>query len=315
MDEIRRILFVGDVHIRMDNISDVERLIEKIGTVGGIDVAVLAGDILDKHERVNTQLMIKALDLFESLCNTTAKTFVLVGNHDYIDNSQFCTENHWMVALKRFSSDPRLVIVDRPIQLGGIIVAPYVPPGRFVESLDAHTRGWRERRLIFAHQEIRGCKMGAIVSTDGDVWDESFPMVVSGHIHDRQRPQANVYYPGSVLDNGMYVIDTRDMSERHIPVDTKKRHRTEYVSVDEIARLAPSFDPDVKYCIEGTVSEIASFKKTMLYDLLRSNCKFREKKTDRSVRARTGFREILARKVTECNDVDIQRDYLHVMQS
>lgn len=308
----------------MDNAEDVDRLIEKIGTIKDVDMALLAGDVLDKHERVNTQLMMKASDLFEALCNITEKTFVLVGNHDYIDNSQFCTAKHWMYSIKQFSSSDRLVVVDRPMRAGitssngsGIVVAPYIPPGRFVEALDTHVNGWKcgECSLIFAHQEFRGCKIGAIVSTNGDEWDTSFPLVISGHIHDRHRPQANVYYPGAVLDHGMYIIDTHDMSECHVPVNVKRKPRTEYTSVEEILRLAPSFDPYVKYSVEGTVPEITAFKKTTLYDLLRSNCKFRENKDmgHKSGRARTGFRDILARKVTECNDAYLSKDYMDVV--
>ena len=37
--------------------------------------------------------------------------------------------------------------------------------------------------------------MGAIVSVDGDQWGLDDPYVVSGHIHSKQPPQENIYYP------------------------------------------------------------------------------------------------------------------------
>ncbi len=35
--------------------------------------------------------------------------------------------------------------------------------------------------------------MGAIESIEGDKWDHSFPLVISGHIHSEQRPQKNIF--------------------------------------------------------------------------------------------------------------------------
>ncbi len=45
-------------------------------------------------------------------------------------------------------------------------------------------------------------------------WDHSFPLVISGHIHSEQRPQKNIFYPGSVIqhafgeseDNGLLLL-------------------------------------------------------------------------------------------------------------
>ncbi len=44
--------------------------------------------------------------------------------------------------------------------------------------------------------------------------DHSFPLVISGHIHSEQRPQKNIFYPGSVIqhafgeseDNGLLLL-------------------------------------------------------------------------------------------------------------
>jgi len=43
--------------------------------------------------------------------------------------------------------------------------------------------------------------MGAITSLEGDKWPESYPPIVSGHIHSRQIIQNNIYYPGSALQH------------------------------------------------------------------------------------------------------------------
>ena len=41
-------------------------------------------------------------------------TYILVGNHDMINNQQFLTDNHWMNGLKQWDN---IVIVDHPVQL------------------------------------------------------------------------------------------------------------------------------------------------------------------------------------------------------
>ena len=74
-----------------------------------------------------------------------------------------------------------------------------MPPGRFHEALG--TKKWTDATCIWAHQEFYGCKMGAIVSVEGDKWDLHSPLVISGHIHSKQRPQENVYYSGSAMQH------------------------------------------------------------------------------------------------------------------
>ena len=81
------------------------------------------------------------------------------------------------------------------------IFVPYVPPGRFEEALRTLKDDWISASCIFAHQEFAGCKMGAIVSIEGDKWDIKNPIVISGHIHSKQQPQKNIYYSGSAMQH------------------------------------------------------------------------------------------------------------------
>lgn len=131
-----------------------------------------------------------------------SKTYVLVGNHDYISNQQFLTNKHWMNGMKKWDNT---VIVDtvmtETINNEKFVFCPYVPPGRLTEALDTLGTEWRDASCIFAHQEFSGCKMGAIISVEGDKWPLTNPHVVSGHIHSRQIPQENVYYTGSAMQH------------------------------------------------------------------------------------------------------------------
>jgi UDP-2,3-diacylglucosamine pyrophosphatase LpxH len=214
-----KVLFIGDVHIKHRAVDDALKLIAAIERIGAQEAAagspitrvIIAGDVLDTHERVDTQLLNRAYELVR-VARDIAPVAVLVGNHDYINNQQFLTTNHWMNGMKEWRD---VTIVDAPIIVdnGAFALTPYVYPGRLVEALDRLRRwgpcgpdrpsglsgDWRDTLCVFAHQEIRGCRMGHVVSDVGDEWSPSWPPIVSGHIHERQRPAFNVFYPGAAL--------------------------------------------------------------------------------------------------------------------
>ena len=158
-------LAIGDVHIKLDNINEIELLIQKIHHYIQVlqpDFIILLGDILHTHERIHTTCLQYAEKLFQMCCEQLP-TYVLVGNHDYISNSQFLTSQHWMTPCARWN---QLTIVDRVVSFHvkgyHIVCCPYVPDGRFVEALDTYPE-WKTADLIFGHQTLNGVKMGAIL--------------------------------------------------------------------------------------------------------------------------------------------------------
>ena len=202
-----KILFIGDPHIKQDNNEEVDILIHEIDRICStehFDSIIIGGDIMHYHERLFTQALNKSLEFIKKL-GTIAFTYVMVGNHDYINNSQFLTDNHWMNALKYWEN---VKIVDQVIEEPFFIICPYVSPGRFIEALETRTKKWQDKKIIFAHQEFKGCKMGSIVSLEGDEWSDEYPHIISGHIHDNQRI-SNIYYPGTPLQHAFGDSDTR----------------------------------------------------------------------------------------------------------
>jgi DNA repair exonuclease SbcCD nuclease subunit len=325
-----RILFIGDVHIKKNNIQDVDKLIKVINdwTLDLPDIAVVAGDVLDKHETVAIQLMNKAYELIRAL-KDKLPTYILVGNHDYINNSQFLSENHWMTGLKELDN---VFVADVPLTLdtkyGTLIFVPYVPPGRFEEAL-SRIPNWESARCIFAHQEIRGCKMGPITSTIGDIWEDEWPQVISGHIHQRHWPQKNVIYPGSALNHsfgydcqGLSIFDMKDMSEQQVELHFDKK-KILYITLDELYENENEFShellPHNKFSLEGTIPEITAFKKTDLYKNMRDVCKvvFRpvnDQKPISSTRSnRQSFPDILNKMVKTIKDKQLEDDYRTIL--
>jgi DNA repair exonuclease SbcCD nuclease subunit len=278
------VLVIGDIHIKIDNLDDIGRLIDRV--VVQIErlnplAVILLGDILDRHERIHTICMQYAERLFEA-CSDRVPTFVLVGNHDYISNSQFLTTAHWMTPFKKWNG---LTIVDHVVEWKPvdrrILLCPYVPDSRMVEALST-VPDWQSADLIFGHQTLNGVKMGAIRVENTEEWLPEYPLLISGHIHERQRLAPNLYYTGTPMQQAwgesihktICVVDLTTKVDRTFPLTEIElnvhRRRMETISIEQ----AKVYDKKVaeheslRLTIRGLPSEIKVFKKTKAYTYL-----------------------------------------------
>ena len=275
------ILVIGDPHFKVSNIGEIDVYISRVlATIKQMNPSfvVILGDLLHEHETIHTSVLNKAYEFIHKV-RKCVPVYVIVGNHDYINNSQFLTDKHWMNAIKEWSN---VTIVDAGhiyhTNYGKILFCPYVFPGRFIEALDTIDSDWQSSRLIFCHQEIYGCKMGAIVSTDGDKWDEEFPLLISGHVHDKQRVQDNVFYTGSSIQHAFgespnktisfcNLDDSVQLEKINLGLSTK---RIVYASVDELDTVEKHIKPNEKLriTVTGTFDEFKVMKKTNNYKKL-----------------------------------------------
>jgi len=326
-----RIVAIGDTHFRVDNMNIVDKLIEEVITkLSDVnpDLIVLLGDILHDHERLHTLALNRALDFINKL-RTIAKVYVLVGNHDMINHDQFLSDQHWMNALKQWDN---VSIVDKVEHLecpeinANFMFCPYVAPGRFQEALNTHSFDWKDSDIIFAHQEFKGCKMGAIISEDGDEWDIDDPFVISGHIHSKQSPQDNIMYPGSSMqvaygeanENIILIIDYNDgeieLTEQVLNIPRK---RIVYIGTDTFDRYEPPVTEDeIKITIKGKYSDFKAIKKTSKYKkLVKMGFKisYKHEKLDITTDKRKvevkDFTNVLASLVKSSNDEFLNKAY------
>lgn len=297
------ILFIGDPHFQVSNIIEVDMFIERIvklalekkETTTGLDFVIVAGDLLHTHERLHTIALNKAYELIRKL-RDIVKTYVLVGNHDYIQNQQYLTTNHWMNGMKEWDN---VEIIDTVVKLetgdSSFIFTPYVPNGRFIDALNTlNNESWKDVSCIFAHQEFAGCKMGAIVSIDGDKWLLDYPHVVSGHIHSRQTPQKNVYYSGSAMQHAFgesekNIIAYFQFTGKEFTLDEidlkLPRKKIIYMDVKNIDSYeAPETEDKIKVTVSGDYEQFKALKKTKKYkELMSKGVKviFKPKKIDK----------------------------------
>lgn len=281
---ITKFLVIGDPHFKTSNLPDTDDFINKtidLATKESPDYIIILGDVLHEHERLHTIPLNKAYEFIKAMTEA-APTYVMVGNHDLINNQQFLTENHWMNGMKEWDN---VTIVDVPIVLNHndsqFILCPYVPNGRLQEALDTdETIDWKSASLIFVHQEFMGCKMGAIISQDGDVWNKSLPPVISGHIHSNQTLlDGHIYYPGSAMQNAfgdpnntLSIIEydpTIQISPPYVcrEIDLMLRKKKivyvdmESIDTFDISKVLNSQD-DIKLSLTGSYDDFKIFIKT-----------------------------------------------------
>jgi DNA repair exonuclease SbcCD nuclease subunit len=274
------VLFIGDPHIQVSNLQEVDLFLEritKLATEKQPDIIIIAGDLLHTHERLHTIALNKAYELVNNM-RLISKTYVLVGNHDYIQNQQFLTQNHWMNGLKEWKNT---IIVDKVIKEKinneEFLFVPYVPAGRFQEALDTLDSDFEGVSCIFAHQEFFGCKMGAIVSVEGDKWSLDSPHIISGHIHSRQIPQENIYYTGSAMQNAFgesekniiayltFNVNIKNYKREEINLDLPRK-KIVYMNVEKIDDYEiPETEDKIKLTLKGDYEEFKALKKTKKY--------------------------------------------------
>lgn len=276
-------VLIGDPHFRTDNAEHIDTFISQVEQtciLHQVQAVAVMGDLLHYHERVNTCSLNKAYTLVQTL-RKHVPVYVIVGNHDYINNSQFLSDQHWMNAMKEWSN---VYIVDKGYNVctpyGDIVMCPYVFPGRFEEALSTFHTNWRHAKLILAHQEIYGCKMGALQSTDGDKWDADYPMVCSGHIHDRQLVQPNVFYVGSAMQHAFGESADKSISIVHLDVDQIQnvrlalpKKKTYYIDASTLLSSKNSkelnLDHDaydkIRITLQGSAEEFKVVKKSKAY--------------------------------------------------
>lgn len=207
------ILVIGDPHFTSTNSKETDCLTSEVRRVIDENVnikhVVILGDTLDRHETVNTNVLYRVEQFFNAILDSRndIMLYVLIGNHDIPNNKIYMSEIHpfkrWEDEKLHIINKTRLITIDDM----GFLMVPYVPPGRFNEAIHGFDTCYR---CIFAHQEFKGCKMGHIISENGDPILEDVD-IISGHIHERQRI-GKLYYPGTPYQTNMGETSDKSIS-------------------------------------------------------------------------------------------------------
>ena len=266
-----KVLVIGDPHFKTSNVKETDEMTEsilKIAKENSPTFIVILGDVLDRHELIHVSPLVRANKFIFNL-SEVAKTYLLIGNHDLKNNRQFLSEEHPFYSMKNMKN---IVIVDKTIceEINGNIftMVPYVPPGMFMKALELQ-ENWTKSCLIFAHQEFKGCRMGALVSEEGDEWNIKYPPVISGHIHNYQELN-NIIYVGTPIQHGyddsidktisLLNFDGDKFNQKRLSLECRKK-KIVRITTAEVMTYQPEENCDLRICITGTPGEIKGIIK------------------------------------------------------
>jgi DNA repair exonuclease SbcCD nuclease subunit len=273
-----KVLCIGDPHIKVNNMLESQEMLEKLVEITQEkkpDFIVCLGDVLDRHSNIHVSCLMmaeKMVDKLSALC----PFYLLVGNHDRPNNSNFLTNEHPFNAMKKW---PNVFVVDvfEKLEIGGkkFLFLPYVSPGRLEEAIQISMKNGdtsediKSYVSIFMHSEIYKCKMGAIVSEQGDKYPLDYPLAISGHIHDYDHLQTNVIYVGTPIQHsysdGIHkcvslFTFSEGWDQERIDLGLRKKV-TIYITPNEVHDFQIPKDKDLKLVIRGDEASIKTISK------------------------------------------------------
>lgn len=187
---------MGDPHVKISNLDEMENLMYFINDLilkESPDRFVILGDLFHTHAILRMEI----LDFWDNWLDTLSEAievFVLIGNHDLPGS-----ENSDLSSLKIFNRIKKrnLKIIDTPRVEGIYGYCPYIHDNdKFIAAAN-HLVSYGAKVLI-CHQTFNGSTYeNGFFAPDGiDQNALDYKLVISGHIHKRQR-FGKIIYPGT----------------------------------------------------------------------------------------------------------------------
>ena len=321
-----KVLVIGDLHCKTSNIRDsliLEAKLNKLLVKCPVDAIILLGDIGDYHDRMPLYAWQSIVRIIRAISNHT-KLFILMGNHDMINNKQYLTADHFYNVFKLFEMGNDITVVDKPLIMSlsseELLLMPYVPPGRFLEAIKTTGKELKDFTTIFAHQEFFGAQLGAIESRVGDKYPTDGPMVISGHVHGRSNPngQKNILYMNTPMntafgDGNKSTVSIFTFSGRPPPTEMLVNlGMPKKVTLSMDVKSFMKFEmesPDDHYRIKviDKKIKISKLRQTDKYLEIKQKAKVLLKPTDEAIDRRAistqSFLQILGEQVKDDQDV------------
>lgn len=280
------ILRLGDPHVQHNNISESHKLMEFVYTMC-VDHKVDRVEILGDLHHTHGIIRLEVLEFWEHWLRKLVEKFqlvALVGNHDLRnphDNTSYSMSTH------RFGSGE--YIISKPELMGIYGYLPYIhDKDTFVK--EANKLVDIGAKVLVCHQTFFGAKFeSGMFAPDGiDVSLINCPLIISGHLHSRQK-FANIIYPGTARwltqsdanePKGLWLVE-HDNIDGHIIKEKYLDTSTICTPIFNIKWLEGQEKPDLvknaKTTIElvGTSDWIAKQKS-----LLKGTCSISTKVTD-----------------------------------
>jgi DNA repair exonuclease SbcCD nuclease subunit len=213
-----RVLVIGDVHAKVDELEDCQYLDNRIHEVAQkeqVDSIVYLGDLYDQFAVKN---VVVERWWREALSRYPIPKTLLLGNHDRPGDASAVGHS-----LQAHADQSMVLVADRPMMvMGGIVAMPFFFKAEdFVAACNAPE--FRDAKTVLCHQSFIGGKYesGQPIEArhDASAVDPASvpqPCIIAGHIHTPQTA-SKVWYVGAPrwrnnvsdanVDRFIYVID------------------------------------------------------------------------------------------------------------
>lgn len=187
-------LIVGDPHVKPDNISESEKLLDFIkieAEKNSIKTIVFLGDLFHTHRLIRMEVERFWIKHVTELAKI-AKVILIVGNHDQPGDDQ---NEQVMSALDVLKGIENAHVVDKPLVIEGISYFPHT-------ASDPTFKNWVDQantELLFCHQSFDGSQYeNGFYAKDALPLESiaKFKKVICGHIHKTQEI-GNLWFPGT----------------------------------------------------------------------------------------------------------------------
>jgi len=215
-----KVLFCGDKHLKINRFDLAKSFLSWLNeqlVIVKPDLYVCLGDDMDGHSIICSQLLAELRFHFDYILSLGIPIIYVVGNHDgFRPNSITYHALQSMVGIHK-----NFYVIDKVQDLFGMTFVPFI--------YDPLLFPTRTLPICVAHQTFRGSDYGAIITKDGvdSTLLKGTEIVISGHIHKRQRFQASkdsadILYVGSPFSQsasdinqvkGISIFDTETYAE------------------------------------------------------------------------------------------------------
>lgn len=133
---------------------------------------------------------------------------------------------------------------------------------------------WKNARAIFCHQEFKNASIGILKSTEGDDWKSTYPVPISGHVHDYGHLESGVVYTGTPAqytfgENGRKTVSLftfecgahfQQYTQERIDLKIPKK-LTVHLEYKDVDGYIPDINNHLRIIISGTSSQLKSISK------------------------------------------------------
>lgn len=257
-----RILTLGDPHIRLNNLHDINQLhdhVLELLSEHNPDMLVVLGDVLHTHATINSHALVAAVNFLYLLSKNVPLMMLIIGNHDRPNANDFLSDIHPFTAMHRWKN---VIVVDKVVDITlkgfNIIGVPYVPAGRFMEAL-ATNENSSQADIIFCHQDFYGAKYSnEQAALEGDKVNLKNTLIISGHIHAYQKLGKGIIYVGTPMQQDFGEDENKGISMFNFSLSKDKNYMSRGRFFWQEERFMSRIPPRVLVSLR--VDEILSYK-------------------------------------------------------